>query len=90
MACGLPVIATNVGGIPEQVIDGFTGYLANFQDSIDHGRKVLSLLENPELSKSMGAEAAQIASVKYCKERMVSEYLTYYEEVLDDWQRHTH
>ena len=87
MACGLPVVATRVGGIPEQVIENETGFLADYQDSMDHGRHVLYLLKNPLIANKMGRNAAHIATQKYDQTRMISDYLSYYEEVLNDWKQ---
>ncbi|MCD4753847.1 MAG: glycosyltransferase [Anaerolineaceae bacterium] len=86
MACGLPVVATRVGGIPEQVLEGETGFLADYQDSIDHGRHILFLLNNQLFANKLGRNAAHIATQKYDQTRMISDYLSYYEEVLDDWK----
>ena len=51
---GLPVIATNHGGIPEQVIDGVTGYLVDECDWKGMGEKMIELACNPELRRKMG------------------------------------
>ena len=51
-----PVIATNVGGIPELMIDGKTGVLVEKGDSKKITDKILELLENKELAEKMGKE----------------------------------
>jgi len=86
MACGLPVVATRVGGIPEQVIENETGFLADYKDCIDHGNHILYLLSNQLIANKLGRNAAQIAALKYDQTRMISDYLSYYEEVLNDWK----
>ena len=54
MAFEKPIVATRVGGIPELVIDGETGYLIERGDIAAASNKLLSLLQDPDLRKSMG------------------------------------
>jgi glycosyltransferase involved in cell wall biosynthesis len=58
MASGLPVVAANVGGIPELVDVGTTGYLVHPQDHTEASNRIVSLLNNHELRKNLG-EAGQ-------------------------------
>ena len=61
MAAGLPVVATAVGGIPEVVVDGETGFLVNKGDAAGLARHILDLLKNPELRAEMGTAARKQA-----------------------------
>jgi glycosyltransferase involved in cell wall biosynthesis len=54
MACGVAVVASNVNGTPEAVLDGETGYLVEPQDPDSLAGKILALLENTPLRKQMG------------------------------------
>jgi len=54
MAAGLPVVATNVGGNPEIVQDGKTGYLVPARDSHALGDEIIRVLESPDLAKRFG------------------------------------
>ena len=54
MACGLPVIATRVGGIPEIVLDGVTGYVVPPKSPKEISDKISLLLKNPNQCKAMG------------------------------------
>ncbi|MBW2310378.1 MAG: glycosyltransferase family 4 protein [Deltaproteobacteria bacterium] len=54
MSCGLPVVASNVGGLPEVVKDGHTGYLVPPKDSVALGNAISQLLENPKQMVKMG------------------------------------
>jgi glycosyltransferase involved in cell wall biosynthesis len=54
MAAGIPVVATNVDGVPEAVIDQETGILVPPQISTELAKGILHILDNPEISLSMG------------------------------------
>ncbi|MEK7463248.1 MAG: glycosyltransferase [Patescibacteria group bacterium] len=53
----IPIVASNVGGIPDVVIDGKTGILTSPGDADDLANKLLIALENPEMSKKMANNA---------------------------------
>lgn len=59
-ASGLPVIATNHGGIPDHVIDGKTGFLVEEGDWKTMGEMMVILASDPELRKKMGQLVAKI------------------------------
>jgi glycosyltransferase involved in cell wall biosynthesis len=61
-ASGLPVVSTNAGGIPYIVEDGVTGLLVNIGDYEAMAQKVIQVIEEPELGKTLAKNAAQ-----YCK-----------------------
>ncbi|NOX63184.1 MAG: glycosyltransferase [Chloroflexi bacterium] len=82
MACGLPVVATAVGGIPEQVQDGRTGFLVPAGDAEAMAVRLFQLLKDEPLRQRMGAEAALVARERFDRERMVDDYLHWYHEVL--------
>lgn len=63
LACGIPVVATAVGGIPEQVQDGITGFLMPHGDAETMMARIVQIREDDELR--MGAEAAQDAEGIY-------------------------
>jgi glycosyltransferase involved in cell wall biosynthesis len=54
MACGKPVVATRVGGIPEVVQDGLTGFLVPPRTPTELARAVKQFVQNPDLSRAMG------------------------------------
>lgn len=84
MACGIPVVATAVGGIPEQVVDGQTGILVAPGDSNAMASAIEKILTNPSLQKQMGDVAAQIAKEKYSQELQAKRYLDWYQDILSN------
>ena len=65
MACGKPVVATRVGGIPEEVVDGETGILVPPADSNALAEAMLCLIQNPQLAARMGAAGRRRAEQYY-------------------------
>ncbi len=86
MACGTPVVATAVGGIPEQIRDGETGLLVPPQAPQAMAHALQTLLADRELRQCMGEAAAAHAKQRFGLARQVDALLTYYAEVLEDWQ----
>ncbi|MBC8184621.1 glycosyltransferase [candidate division KSB1 bacterium] len=86
MACGVPVIATNIGGIPEQIEDGINGFLVPPKDSGSITDRISQLLSNRELGRRMGIKASKNAHQYYGLDRQVDDFLEWYEEIIADWQ----
>jgi len=82
MACGLPVVATAVGGIPEVVDDQVTGYLVPRGDSAQMAARILTLLDNPTQRLRMGASGLAKAVQRYDRERHFTDYLDWYEQII--------
>lgn len=83
MSFGKPVVATGVGGVPEIVIDGTTGFLADLGDVKVMARDVRKLAGDPKLAAEMGRAAKIRAAEEFSAERSVSRYLDYYRQVMD-------
>lgn len=64
MACGVPVIATNISGHRETIIDGKTGFLVEFHPQ-EIANRLSLLLSRPELAKKMGGEGVRHISRKW-------------------------
>jgi N-acetyl-alpha-D-glucosaminyl L-malate synthase BshA len=82
MACGLPVIGTAVGGLPEVVEDGRSGYLLPVGDVEGMARTALSLLRDPEMHAAFSREARRRAVEGFPTEKAVARYRKLYEETL--------
>lgn len=59
LASGLPILAPRAGGIPQDVRDGWNGFLFAPQDANDFANKLKTLVENPALRQEMGAKGRQ-------------------------------
>jgi N-acetyl-alpha-D-glucosaminyl L-malate synthase BshA len=82
MACDVPVVASRVGGLPEVIDDGGTGFLHDPNDLDGMARSALQLLTDEPLHARMAAAARQAARQRFCDERIVPIYEAYYEEIL--------
>ena len=83
MACGLPVVATAAGGIPEQVVDGAEGFITPLADGSGMADALVELLRNDGKRRAFGNHAAARARAEFGVDRMIEAYLGWYEEVLD-------
>jgi len=83
MACEVPVIATNVGGVPEVVTHGVDGYLVPVGDVAAAARHAIELLSAPERVREMGQKARANARKRYCSNDIIPRYEAYYRRVLE-------
>jgi N-acetyl-alpha-D-glucosaminyl L-malate synthase BshA len=82
MSCEVPVIGTNVGGIPELVKHGETGYITEVGDVDKMALHAVDLLTDDPLRKKLGLQARQRVLNNFAEESVVPQYEAYYEEVL--------
>jgi L-malate glycosyltransferase len=78
MACGVPCIGTNVGGIPEVIVDGNTGYICELGNISNITEKAIELLSNPERHRKFSMNSIERAEQKFSAEQIVSEYENIY------------
>jgi len=83
MACGLPVVATNVGGISEIIKDGVSGFLVELKNPMMLAEKIGYLLNlDIESRREMGVEGRKIIENKFSLEKMVKNYENLYGKFL--------
>lgn len=83
MACGVPCIGTNVGGIPEVIDDGNTGYICELGDIETIAAKSTALLSNPSLHQQFSEQAVMTVKSKFRAETIVRQYEQLYLKLLD-------
>ena len=84
MAHKLPVVATNVGGIPEVVIDGKTGLLVPPRRPEVLAEAILKLYRDPSLSSQFGQRGNEVVHQKFSTESMANKILGIYERLAKD------
>src|SRR6202049_809641 len=82
MACGVPPIATRVGGLPELVTDGVDGFLEPMGDIARQAGRVVELLTNQELHQNMAQAARRTAVERFASSKIIPQYEEYYREVI--------
>lgn len=82
MACGLPCIGTNVGGIPEVILDNETGLLVPDKDAEALADAMTILITNPELRAEYGATGHQRLENEFSSSAMAKKAIALYEELL--------
>ena len=80
MAAGVPVVVTNVGGPPEVVVDGESGYLRAPEDIDGMSEAVIRLLKDPELARAFGEAGVKQSRELFHADRIVPAYLRAYSE----------
>ena len=78
LSCGLPVVASRVGGIPEFIEEGKTGFLVTAGDPAELAQKLQSLANDPITLKRMSAVARAAAVERFSFQSHLSEYLNLY------------
>jgi N-acetyl-alpha-D-glucosaminyl L-malate synthase BshA len=81
MACGVPPVATNVGGVPELITHGVDGFLEKVGDIDSQAARVVALLTDNSLRDSVAAAARRTALERFCSSTIIPLYEQYYEEI---------
>ncbi|HVN53915.1 MAG TPA: glycosyltransferase [Anaerolineaceae bacterium] len=87
LSCGVPVIGTAVGGIPEQILDGETGFLIQHQDAVAMAQRILTLLGDTSLCQKMGLQAQEYARKHLSVDLAVERYRDYYVHIQEAYGR---
>ena len=77
MSAGKPIVASNDGGLPEVVTDGFNGILTNSNPD-DVSKNILRLVKDPDLMEILSKNALETAKSRYSWDRIVDKYIALY------------
>jgi N-acetyl-alpha-D-glucosaminyl L-malate synthase BshA len=82
MACKVPAITSNAGGLPELNVDGFCGYMSNVGDVDDMAANAIKILENDDILNQF-KENAFIRAQEFDLKKILPIYIDYYNEVVE-------
>lgn len=83
MACGTPMVSFKVGGVPDLVRPGITGYLAKPEDADDFSNGIVQLLEDVNLRDRMNQNCRKVAVEEYSLEVQAQRYIQLYQQILN-------
>jgi len=87
MACEIPVVASDVGGIPEVVVDGVTGSLVHYEESEsakfenDFAQALTKVLSDPDSAKQMGLAGRERAVKDFGWDKIAKQTIEIYQSV---------
>ena len=84
MACGVPCIGTNIGGIPEVIEHGVTGYTCDVGDIVAISRYAITLLTDEELHEDIAQNCLQAVQTTFQSSEIISQYENIYYELLSN------
>ena len=82
LACGTPIVSFKIGGVPDLVRPGITGYLASPENANDFCNGIVQLLEDQNLRNSMSQNCRAIAVKEYPLEGQTQKYIDLYNKIL--------
>lgn len=83
MACGVPCIGTNIGGLPEVIADNETGFICELGNIDEIAEKALKLLTNQKLHSRFSLKSKEIVQEKFQAEMIVEQYESIYENLVE-------
>jgi len=83
LSSGLPIVATNVGGINEQVFDRVNGFVLDKGDVKGMMEKCIKLIDDKHLRLRMGEKSRIVAEEKFSENRMLNEHIACYREIFE-------
>jgi glycosyltransferase involved in cell wall biosynthesis len=81
MACGLPVVATNIGGNRDVISSGTNGFLVPKRSPEEMTKKILELMDNEPLRIRIGTEARETVMNKYTWNKVADKFINLYQEL---------
>jgi glycosyltransferase involved in cell wall biosynthesis len=82
MACGVATVATEVGGVPELIVNGENGFMEPVGDIAAQAARVVALLTDDALHQRITAAGRARAMDQFSTEKIIPQYEQYYEDVL--------
>ena len=82
-SCGVPVIGSATGGLPEVVIDGETGFLFPIGEVSEMAARILDLLHDQESFQTLSHKARRRAVECFDTQKIIPQYEAFYQEILD-------
>jgi L-malate glycosyltransferase len=82
MACGVPCIGTNIGGIPEVISDGETGFICEVGNVEEIAERAIQILSDEQLHKTMAENSIHRVKTKFNAHAIVQEYEMIYKNLL--------
>ncbi|PTX59933.1 N-acetyl-alpha-D-glucosaminyl L-malate synthase BshA [Melghirimyces profundicolus] len=82
MACGVPTVGSNAGGLPEVVVHGETGYLAEIGDTEAMAAQAVRLLSDPVLYRRFSENGVRLARERFSAEKIAGQYEDLYRQVI--------
>ena len=81
MACGVPPVATNTGGVPDLITHGIDGFMEAVGDTASQARRLIELLSDPARYARISAAARHTATTRFCTDLIIPFYERHYEKV---------
>ena len=82
MACGVPVVAFDVGGVSDWLVDGINGFLIHRGDVNAFVEHVKVLLVNQQMAKDMGASGVLMVKKQFDRKQIVCKFNEYLSEIV--------
>jgi glycosyltransferase involved in cell wall biosynthesis len=83
IACGLPVVAYRVGGLPDMVRHEWNGYLADPEDPVDFARGIEWVLADEDRRRTLGANSRALAEERHEPSVVAAQYADIYQGIMD-------
>lgn len=90
MACGVPCIGTNIGGIPEVIVHEETGYICNLGDIEEISHRAISLLQDSELHNQFSNNSLNLVHEKFQSSKIISQYEDIYYNLISNVEVNNH